>query len=373
MTEDDFIVIDDVPILDEHTQEEEYDEPTLKRMVAVNNARIADTGDYSPITIGHTLEGEVPEEKQPRVVGFAGPYKLGTFGKTNPRPTIFARFRIYKKDYEVVKQFPRRSIELWGDDLVIDPIALLGASTPKRDLSLLFAKKYRKPTTYAKGDNMAEEKETDKPDKMARIMKAFKEFSKLFSEINDGEPDLDKDLKPEKAEADDIDKQEPPEEKMAEDDEDFKKKKGKRCNEEDSEPDKYRRERDQARADLVKYQREAKENKEQLDQLARKFRAAERERDLIQLRNEGFEFDLQDELTECLDLPVTTYTKHLDRIRKRYSRSLSSIPQLDVARINDGGLGRDFSHEDMMAAVKLAQGGKDYVAAVNEIKNGRMK
>jgi uncharacterized protein YciI len=137
-----FVVIKDVPIIDEHLLRDEDGQPVKKigyrELVEIanrGNQRVRDTGDEAPIVIGHTKDG-LPEHLQPPVVGFARDFKVGRLGKTG-RKAVLATFRLLKKHLDLIRKYPRRSVELWLEDWTIDPISLLGASTPERDLGLL--------------------------------------------------------------------------------------------------------------------------------------------------------------------------------------------------------------------------------------------
>jgi hypothetical protein len=130
---DKFVAIGEFPIFDE---DEKYGLAELEEIVRVNNARIEDTGDCIPVILGHTKDG-VGEVSQPPIVGWADGLKIVKLGKLNPRYAISASFRILKDCLDIVKKFPRRSIELWTQDNVIDPIALLSTSRPAKSLGLM--------------------------------------------------------------------------------------------------------------------------------------------------------------------------------------------------------------------------------------------
>src|SRR5690348_10993768 len=140
------IEVPDVAILDEHSIRDKdgkilakIDEARLKQIAEVNNKRIKDTGDMIPLVIGHT-KGEVgeyvPEDQQPEIVGYAKNLRVGKFKNTS-RKAIHATFQFFKDKLDKVRNFPRRSVELWLSDWKIDPISLLRATTPERDLGLL--------------------------------------------------------------------------------------------------------------------------------------------------------------------------------------------------------------------------------------------
>ena len=79
------------------------------------------------------------------LVGLAGPFRLGQIRQHGgpARWAILADFHIQRNQSHLVKQFPRRSAELWVEDayedMYLDPIALLGAETPRLDMGLLYS------------------------------------------------------------------------------------------------------------------------------------------------------------------------------------------------------------------------------------------
>jgi hypothetical protein len=131
-----------VPILDEHVLRDdegqvitEVDEARLQEIAKKNNQRVAQTGDLTPIVIGHTKD-DTAEEQQPEIVGYACNFRVAPFRKTG-RKALVADFKFMASKKALVNKYPRRSVELWLSDWKIDPIALLGATTPERDLGLL--------------------------------------------------------------------------------------------------------------------------------------------------------------------------------------------------------------------------------------------
>lgn len=106
------------------------------------NERIADTGDFAPIIINHTTDdGQVENE----IIGFSGPYRVGTFGNLKPKATIYGKMWVFKGKEEKLRQFPRLSVEYWCSeenpaDGYFDPVSLLGARTPELDLGVHYSK-----------------------------------------------------------------------------------------------------------------------------------------------------------------------------------------------------------------------------------------
>lgn len=157
--EDDFIVFPSVPVWKEHTNERDFAKPVhfgeeeLREVVERCNRRIADTGDYPPVVLRHTSDED--KSFDPPVVGFAGPFRMGTIGEEDPKPAILADLRVFKEDVERVRRYPRLSVEYWASDDnptggYFDPISLLGAETPELDLGIRFSKSGLKAARYSR-------------------------------------------------------------------------------------------------------------------------------------------------------------------------------------------------------------------------------
>lgn len=145
-----FIIVHRVPILDEHQLHVkadpvenkpariiDIDERLLTRLAANNNRNIHETGDWVPLTEGHTTD-DAPEHSQPEILGYADQFHVGPLFETG-RKALLARFRISKDPEKLkkAKNLPRRSVELWLDREEVNPISLLGATAPERNLGLL--------------------------------------------------------------------------------------------------------------------------------------------------------------------------------------------------------------------------------------------
>jgi len=120
----------------------EFGMSQLKAVADRCNRRIAETGDYAAIVVGHTPDPGDEGAAQPELVGYAGPFRLGTIGEGERKCwAILADFHIFKNDLAKVRKHPRRSPELCLEDtyeeMFLDPIALLGAEAPRLDLGLL--------------------------------------------------------------------------------------------------------------------------------------------------------------------------------------------------------------------------------------------
>ncbi|MGD9644314.1 MAG: hypothetical protein AB7U73_01290 [Pirellulales bacterium] len=145
---DQFVCLECVPVYREHTDADgfTFDRAALAAVTDCCNRRIRETGDYCPLTDGHTPLPYGPKPlKQPDVLGYAGPFYLIRLGDEKPFWAIATNFYIPRESLERVRKLPRRSVEIWkvGDDPAnwfFDPIALLGAITPKLDLGLAYSR-----------------------------------------------------------------------------------------------------------------------------------------------------------------------------------------------------------------------------------------
>ncbi len=151
--EEEFLTIPNVPVFAEHKtmasddREINFGYHELKLVADRCNRRIAESGDYAAVCIGHTPKPEAKASgaADPDVVGFAGPFRMGRIGQagTRQRHAILADFHIFRDDVTRFKKHPRRSPELWledsYDEMFLDPIALLGAEAPRLDLGLLYS------------------------------------------------------------------------------------------------------------------------------------------------------------------------------------------------------------------------------------------
>lgn len=156
----DFFVYEHVPIFDEHEGDDGvyYDERLLRAIADNCNRRIKTTGDWTPIVIAHTREQKDKKHAadDPPVVGLCGPFYVADF--TNPQgkvvPCIHATFWVFAEDDEEFRKNPRRSVEIWPEDKpedrYFDPISVLGAETPKRDLGLIYSRRRRRVSRHQK-------------------------------------------------------------------------------------------------------------------------------------------------------------------------------------------------------------------------------
>lgn len=163
--DDEFAHIENVPVFKEHEyprmlrerdgklklddegqpvqQVEKYDFDALKAICANLNHRIADTGDFSPISDKHSPR-KGTEESKPRIFGYAGPFGLGQVGNKDPKWAIVAKKEHWFKDKaHLAREFSRRSPEVYlgrpMEDRILDPITALGADTPALEMGIHYS------------------------------------------------------------------------------------------------------------------------------------------------------------------------------------------------------------------------------------------
>jgi hypothetical protein len=113
----------------------------LARIVRGNNDRISDVGAFPALSDGHTSNPDDANPRDPKILGYAGNYRLGRIGRKNPRWAIFQDEYHRKDAADVLQQKPRRSVELWtfNDGRAhFDPIAAIGAEAPRLPLPQRF-------------------------------------------------------------------------------------------------------------------------------------------------------------------------------------------------------------------------------------------
>lgn len=122
--------------------ETKYGRAELEKLVDWANYRIRNNDTFSAISDGHT---PTPQEKasgrpDPDVLGYAGPFYLGLLGDVDPKFAIYADEWVHTSDVERFEKLQRRSPEVWCLEPIerrtLDPIAALGAETPRLDVGM---------------------------------------------------------------------------------------------------------------------------------------------------------------------------------------------------------------------------------------------
>ena len=416
-------VIPSVPVYKEHVRklanghELKITKKELERIAALKNAKEKTTLSLAPLGPGHTKD-DAPEEAQPPVWGYQRNWRVvydRRQGKWVLLTDWYIKRRIHRADGKIVdgvayaKTFPRRSVEIWPDDLDIDWTALLRV-TPELDMGQIdysagpgvvryqrsrSGKKFR----YHEESSMADDTQdptvpptdavpaTDEPldedhaeaaEKYAKhvfgmphhhVRKLMHHlhrirYGKDYPEGADDDGDAD--------DAPAIDEQ--PQEPVQ-----YAAGPGVGSATDAFTPELVGKEKERmqkAQADIQKsrYQRELDEMKQQLATernarlaMEKRERIARYERDLSQLLAEGYSFDLAEEVAEVSDFDQAKFDKHKSRIKTRYQKApvaMPGVPGLDSAPTN----GRQPTQQQMKDAVRLAtRKNVDFDDALKEI------
>ena len=369
---EEMIVKHHVPILDEHELKDNkgnvvirLDKDKLLEITSVNNKRIGDTGDEIPLVIGHTKD-DAPENQQPEIVGYASNLKVEPFFKTG-RKCITATFKFFKNTVQKVRGFPRRSIELWLSDYKIDPISLLGATTPERDLGLLRlsktgVKKYQRTMNMDENQMGAPSSGGPNQEIVDAVVNALQQtdvwqfLSQLAAQAgqDQGAPEG---MPPEGAPPEGAmppDAGAPPmdagAEEMPMEDE------GTPLPEESAEEEQPVQ-ASRKKYDRIKLSRIEHENQvlhKELHGLKLKFQRAEREKDLIELEAEGYLLDRGEELEIVQAMPEKAYKSHLQIIRKRYQKAPIGGLRTNYISESRTGVVRNRTKDEVNAAIDYA-------------------
>jgi len=140
-----WVTEESVPLLDEHQMTNDsgeviadVDRLALEEIARNNNKRVLETGDPATLILGHTSDNPNAPEKP--IKGFVVNYKVKPYRRDEFGRIIYAVHGDYKvrpRHANVLEDFPRRSVELWWNKKELDPIALLGGTTPERDLGVV--------------------------------------------------------------------------------------------------------------------------------------------------------------------------------------------------------------------------------------------
>lgn len=174
---DEFTIVHSVPIVDTFSDRGVVlDDKFLDDMILDANKRQQETGDMPPVIVGHNPDEPVPETEKPPVIGFVRNLRKDRLGNTD-RNAAFGDLWIYKGQENKLKQFPRRSAELFPSLKRLDALAVLGATAPQRDLGLTAPLKLKRevPVEDEKKAMPAEE-----PKGLAEIMDMLKQIMSLI-------------------------------------------------------------------------------------------------------------------------------------------------------------------------------------------------
>lgn len=319
-----------------------FDRASLEQIARASNARAAQ-GALCPLTIGHTLSN-VPEGAQPPIIGYALNFRVGDSTPAPglgtgvvSKPVLTADFYIRKDVVATAKTYPRVSVEVWPEDWVIDPVALL-RRTPRRDLpqwTYALDNRGKPRLRYSMEDySVAEDLMTPPPapaaappaaepshEEMAQDFarhcmshKYARHLMKRYGMEEGGEPPLVGPL------GNDTGKEPLPGQhsmsapsatntKVPEPGE---KKEGK-----EKEPDKHARDGMPAQ-----YAAEMARMAKIVEEMQQRELLTLRRGELQALQGEGYLFDLEEELKDVLPLGAEQYARHLSKIRRCYAHAL---------------------------------------------------
>lgn len=332
----------EIALLDEHDLVDDdgnvvmsLDEDKLHRIADNNNRRVEDTGDEVPIIIGHTKD-DAPEQHQPEIVGWVRKFSVKPLFKTG-RKAVFGVARFMKSKIDKIRQFPRRSVELWLKKMMIDPVALLGATTPDRDLGLLkFAANGEQTYTPLSPEEDAMETNSNVDEIVQKVIAALQQtdvWKFVESQMAEQQEAPEGDVPPEEGlPGSDQDEAVPPvagevppeEGQPAEEEEPAKYSMGGSSGTNTFVPGGTGRPKVQyqARNEVVKLQAANHTLSKENHVLRLRLSRAQREKDLIQLETEhGILLDRNEELDFVTGMPDKQYKSYLDKIRKRYQKA----------------------------------------------------
>jgi hypothetical protein len=388
-----YVTKSDVFVLDPHTLKDKHGdvivdvtEKMLQKIAANQNKRVAETGDATPLVIGHTKD-EAHEHEQPEVVGYATDWKVKKFFRTG-KHALACTFHLFKKSVDKVRKFPRRSVELWLDSLTIDPISLLGATTPERDLGLL---KLSKASGGSKivaslddsGELSVDENTQQIVDAVLEAIKSTDVWQFMTQKMEedsagqgdspsgagDESPLAGAEGGPEGGEFDPASGQgladalgggepdgdeggEMPTDVPTEEQEPVQMSAATASGSNTFAPAGMgNRPQQYSKVSFAKLVRENEDIKSALNSLIVRYRRSEREKDLIQLESEGYMLDRSEELSLCDNLTDDQFKAHLTRVRHRYQKApVGAMPYIEqTAAVNRGR-----STDDAMAVARYA-------------------
>lgn len=133
-----YTVVRDVPLVDtvelnRDGKRYDLDDAFLHDVVANHYRREKETGDLPVVIVGHNSDDQLGDKP---IHGYAKSLRVQPLANAD-RNAIYGDIWVHKDFAPNLKNFPRRSAELWYGAKQLDAIALLGATPPQRDLGLL--------------------------------------------------------------------------------------------------------------------------------------------------------------------------------------------------------------------------------------------
>lgn len=144
-----YVYVPDVCVFAEHETVDKQGKPRkyglkeLAQIVRDCNSRAADRGVFAAISDGHTSNPGDANKRDPQILGWTGPCRLGVAGRKNPVWCILTDEYHIKEAAPILAGKPRRSVELWtfrnGAQMHFDPVAAIGAEAPRLPLPMRYS------------------------------------------------------------------------------------------------------------------------------------------------------------------------------------------------------------------------------------------
>lgn len=304
-----WVIVRGVPIFKEHERTDrdgkllyKVGQAELEKAVRQYQRLAAEYGVVPRITIGHVnTDRNAPETAQPEVVGYARNLRIGQFGPAQTLAVLADCY--YRKDaWERARRFPYRSAEYYPHSGEITGIALL-VRDPQLDLGMVAYEREHPRYSYAMENSVMDPttntadvlspEETQLAEKIMRYM-----CSKIpgLQQLAAAPAPAAQPPAPEQLAA------APPAPALPSNDGDKK----------DGHPDQNRR-----TVDPVRYQRLEADFR----QLQQQYVRAECQRQLERLQEEGFQFDLAQEVAVMVPMTPELRTQRLGYIRQYYRQA----------------------------------------------------
>ena len=337
----------------------------LNRLCTNMNRRFEKTGDMSPLVLGKHTDPKAPAHEQPETVGFAYNWRVIDF---NGVKAAAPKFLYNKEDYDKCKKFQRRSSEVWLGKAEIDPISLLGATTPEQDLGLVYLNRHPDTKTIV---TLSREDMPDIPNTIPEAQMGETGLMKLLEGLNakidqlsakiDGgasqpateQPGGGGEMSPEELDQllaslqqEEGAGNEPEGEKPVE-----------KAKDEDVEPV-SKNDASYAGGNNTYTPETVKKLQRDLDDMKALLSRKDMEASLNELKAKGVDLDVKVELEDLMALPEAYRSRQLDRISKNYRSAPINDrinPAIKNSVVGSGKGKRVETDEDMNRCVKLAR------------------
>lgn len=348
-----------------------FDLPKLEAITLECNKRDK-RGQPCPLTLGHTIDGKIPEKFQPEIVGYARNFRVDYDAKLQ-RWVIRATYYIRKDRLHDARTYPRVSVEYWPSDDIFDPISLI-RRTPKRDLGQWTYSASGLRVCYERDSYMAGEgKKNPRDDSEPAAAPAVEpgsemgpppDFQKHFNycmeqfyrsgqhmqymQMFPGAP-MGPAMGPQAMAMPGATNQQIPT-PPASYTEDAEKQRMQKVDQSIT--------AEQYHKDLAELRAQYQAERDARLTLEKRERHSRYERDLTALRAQGYLFDLAEEMEVVKDYEEAAFSKHADIIKKRYQRSSVGINAPMIATQAGASIGgslqsnEEFTSEDLQAATR---------------------